>query len=111
MKEKAAKEDKENPNMEDIKSKNKALNFLQKLEKMGEAEYPRFKTFVKVFYGLILQIEVSCHNGETNGFQYIYFPKHPVFTNVEDPFDRLNYPKFMFLADETRDNVMMFVGR
>jgi hypothetical protein len=48
------------------------------------------------FNGLILSIEISSHNGKEKGFQYIYFPKHPVFS---------------YLAADTKDSIMMGVKR
>lgn len=48
------------------------------------------------FEDLILSIEVSAENGKTQSFQFIYFPKHPVFAE---------------LSNETRDDIMMIVKR
>ena len=54
---------------------------------------------------------MSCHNGNETKLQNVYFPKHPVFSNIEDPHDSFAYPKFYFMADETRDNIMFSVQR
>lgn len=48
------------------------------------------------FNRLILSIEVSSFNGKEVGLQYIYFPNHPVFN---------------YLAQDTRDDIMMRVKR
>ena len=39
---------------------------------------------------------MSCNNGRSVDFQFIYFPSHPIFD---------------YLADETRNSIMMEVDR
>ena len=52
--------------------------------------------FLSQFDELILSIEISCNNGNEKGFQFIYFPHHPIFKQ---------------LADDTCDSIMMRVKR
>lgn len=58
--------------------------------------YHHIGDFISLFEGLILSIEISCFNGKEKGFQFIYFPKHPIFN---------------YLASDTRDSIMMNVKR
>jgi hypothetical protein len=63
---------------------------------MTEEGYESIEAFLGQFDGLILSIEVSSFNGKEVGLQYLYFPKHPVFN---------------YLAQDTRDDIMMRVKR
>lgn len=51
---------------------------------------------MEIFEGLIIQIEVSSYNGREETFQNLYFPNHPVFS---------------YLAEDTKDSIMLQVSR
>lgn len=75
----------------------KARNFRKDLWKYAKDDnYPHIVEFTSLFEELILSIEISSHNGETVGFQNLYFPNHPVFS---------------YLADDTKDSIMFQVSR
>lgn len=75
----------------------KARNFRKDLWKYAKDDnYPHIVEFTSLFEELILSIEISSHNGETEGFQNLYFPNHPVFS---------------YLADDTKDSIMFQVSR
>jgi hypothetical protein len=51
---------------------------------------------MEIFESLIIQIEVSSFNGREETFQNLYFPNHPVFS---------------YLAEDTKDSIMLQVSR
>jgi hypothetical protein len=62
----------------------------------GKKQYKYFDIFMEEFEGLIRQIEVASFNGREESFQNLYFPNHPVFT---------------YLAEDTKDSIMLEVSR
>lgn len=75
----------------------KARNFRKDLWKCAQDDnYPHIVEFTGLFEELVLSIEIASDNGETVGFQNLYFPNHPVFS---------------YLAADTKDTIMFQVSR
>lgn len=75
--------DKNKPNLEEKKKGEKAETFLAEMAAYAKTDgYEAIKKFIELFDDLILSIEISSNNGREQGFQYIYFPKHPIFKEL-----------------------------
>ena len=94
MKHSAANKDKQNLDYEANQQATKAGQFINSFKDIAKREFKHFNIFLSYFEKLILSIEVASHNGNKDGTQYIYFPKHPLFN---------------FLAADTRDNIILNV--